>query len=230
MISDFFSHRVVTMQLIIVTTIFLGFSCSNKPLSCFNDNCVYLPNNQVSFDAFFVDSMADTTRYQIQLITSTHRFLFQNKLKYIVERIPNKRLPEKFLSESTTGFIESSERIWLHPPRTAQFKFITQLAPYPEVLLPIKVGDSLSGSINMLGNWGDWSGETSKFYLYVEKDSTLMLEKNIEKIYILKGCGEISSEVSCVKYLFSYNYGFVFWDYSNNKGQRFLMKKSELFN
>ena len=56
-----------------------------------------------------------------------------------------------------------------------QFKFITQLAPYPEVQLPIIKGDSIKGNINMLGNWGKWSGNSSDFYLYVEKDTSLLI-------------------------------------------------------
>lgn len=220
--------RAVVGKFLPITALFFSFSCGNKPMSCFNDKCLYLPDSHSLYDAFFVEKYKDTTYYEIQMFTKKSKFLFQNKLKYIIERTPNTIFPERFLSESTTGFIETKERIWLHPPRTAQFKFITQLAPYPEVQLPINIGDSITGNINMLGNWGDWSGKSSEFYLYVEKDSSLVLNGKLDNIYILKGCGSIQSDISCVKYLFSFTYGFIYAVYKNNKGQQFLMKRSDL--
>ncbi|WP_160171945.1 hypothetical protein [Schleiferia thermophila] len=211
-----------------MTALFFGFSCGNKSISCFNDKCLYLPASNVFYNAVFIEGNKDSTFYEIQMITTKSNFLFQNKLKYIVERIPNLTYPEKFLSESTTGFIETQERIWLHPPRTAQFKFITQLAPYPEVLLPINIGDSISGKINMLGNWGDWSGKSSEFYLNVVKDSTLTINERTDTVYILNGCGKILTEISCVNYLFSFTYGFIYAYYTNNNGQRFIMKRKDI--
>lgn len=220
--------RAVVRKFLIMTALFFGFSCGNKSISCFNDKCLYLPSSHVFYDAVFVESNKDSTFYKIQMKTSRSNFLFQNKMKYIVERTPNLTYPENFLAESTTGFIETKERIWLHPPRTAQFKFITQLAPYPEVLLPINIGDSISGKINMFGNWGEWSGKSSEFYLNVVKDTTLTINEKTDTVYILSGCGEILLATSCVKYLFSFIYGFIYADYTNNNGQRFIMKRKDI--
>lgn len=213
-----------------MTALFFVFACTQRQrsFSCFNEKCLYLPNSQTFYSASFIDDNNDTTHYEIQMVTTNGKFFLQNKLKYIVERVPNSIFPESFLSESTTGFIETEQKIWLHPPRTAQFKFITQLAPYPELQLPITIGDSIRGKINMLGNWGEWSGNSSDFYLYVEKDTSLLIHNKRENVYILKGCGKILSDISCVKYLFSLNNGFIYADYKNNNDEQFIIRHKDL--
>lgn len=222
--------KAVIIKSFFMTVLFFVFACTQRQrsFSCFNEKCLYLPNSQTFYSASFIDDNNDTTHYEIQMVTTNGKFFLQNKLKYIVERVPNSIFPESFLSESTTGFIETEQKIWLHPPRTAQFKFITQLAPYPEVHLPIIKGDSIKGKINMLGNWGEWSGNSSDFYLYVEKDTSLLINNKHENIYILKGCGKILSDISCVKYLFSLDNGFIYADYKNNSDEQFIIRRKDL--
>jgi hypothetical protein len=156
--------------------------------------------------------------------------LFQNKLRYIVERVPNAKHPNTFVSESTTGFTESEKTIWLHPPRADKFKFITQLAPYPEVRFPILIGDTIFGNIQMYSNWGDWTGHASEFYLTTLSDATLHFNSNMEPAYILCGYGTIKQDTACVTYVFSPKLGPVSGAYSNNQGKAFFMKMKHQVN
>lgn len=200
-------------------------SCGQKENACFDKKCIYLSGHDATYMGVFIDQSSDSTLYSIQLKTGGGNFLFQKKMKYIVERMPSLKHPDKFISESTTGFIENNEGIWLHPPRVDKFKFITQLAPYPEVRFPITPGDSLSGSIHMMGNWGDWTGHSSEFYLHVVTDTSIATIDGLEKAYILKGCGSILEKTSCVTYIFSNTRGFIYAKYENSDLETFEMKR-----
>lgn len=219
-----------TAKYFVVSAFLFSFTaCNNFTSSCYNDNCLYLTDTIINYNCQFIHNEGDTTFYDLKLQTSKSFFLLQRKLQYTVERKPNNRFPNGFRSVSTTGFKESSNRVWLHPPRADQFKYITQLAPYPEVKLPVEIGDTLSGNINMLTNWGEWSGKSSNYFLQVETDTTIRVNKKLESAFILKGCGNILEDTSCVTYHFLENHGFVFADYKNNKGERFIMKMKELY-
>jgi hypothetical protein len=200
------------------------FSCSHKNQDCFESNCLFASGNTSIYDAYFIQNDSDTTHYIITLKAGGGKFLMQNKLKYIVERPSSENNPNHFLSESTTGFIESENRIWLHPPRVDKFKFITQLAPYPEVNLPLKMDDTIEGSIKMFAKWDEWTGHSSDYYLTVEADTTVTFMDNMEGGYLLRGCGVILNDTSCVSYIFSLSKGFIYAGYQNNKGEIFEMK------
>jgi len=189
-------------------------------------HCIYMPNNNSEYTGYYVNEARDTTFYKINLISSSKGFLLQKKLKYIVTRLKDKNATSgDYTSESTTGFTEDSNRIWLHPPRADKFKYITQLAPYPEVLFPMTPGDTIKGKIHMVANWGQWSGKSSEYYLTVA--DTLLDKRNNETRYILKGCGHILNDISCVEYLFSLSKGFINAHYSFNGKEHFYMELKE---
>jgi hypothetical protein len=220
------SNYYFTMKNIIPFALiaFTSLNCSKPNSSCFKGNCLYNQGQKSNYQAYFISPTSDTTWYQIKLITEDKLFLFQKKLKYVVERIPNSSFPSSFISESTTGYFEDFNRIWLHPPRTDIFKWMTQLAPYPEVKNPMEIGDTIRGSINMLGNWGAWSGHASSFYLTAVKDSVILNQGQRDSVLVLSGCGNLLEDTSCVTYLFSFTQGFIFAEYQNNKGEKFVMK------
>lgn len=204
----------------IYVSLLLCFSCSSS--KC--DSCIYKADNQkFKFNAYHANlESGDTTYYSIVLKSGSSFFLFQNKLEYKVLRYQTLRKVEwKFKSESTTGFKEDKSHIWLHPPRTDKFKRITQLAPYPQVSIPPKIGEVFDGSIHMATNWGDWSGKSSSYSLKVD---SLFYDANIkEKVAALSGCGHLGEDTCCVKFLFSNRYGFYKWDYVWNQSQKFTM-------
>jgi|GEM_PF-3424696 len=187
-------------------------------------DCIYLNGDTVKFDAFHIGTSSDTTYYTVELITSPSGFLAQRKLNYIVTGYNERnRSTKNLISESTTGFFEDTTRIWLHPPRDDKFEKITQLAPYPEVNLPVRIGDTIKGKITMAFNWGEWNGHSSRYYLAVV-DSTAEVNSN-ETVYTLRGCGTISNDTSCVEYLFSTSRGFVKASYAYKEKEFFYMEQ-----
>ena len=186
-------------------------------------DCIYLNGDTVQFDAYYIASSFDTTFYSVELISSPSRFLAQRKLNYIVTGYNERnRSTKKLISESTTGFFEDTTRIWLHPPRVDKFERITQLAPYPEVNLPLRIGDTIRGKITMAFNWGEWNGHSSRYYLAVV-DSMARANSN-ETVYVLNGCGKILNDSSCVEYLFSTTRGFIKASYAYGGKEFFYME------
>lgn len=186
-----------------------------------NQNKLYQAGKIWYYDAEYHNSDS-LFNYRIELIPGGV-FLLQQKIKWIVI-LPNNNVENEvlFRSEATTGFKENDSEIWLHPPRSHQFKYLTQLAPYPQVKLPLILGDTIKGSINMVSNWGEWNGKSSRYQL-------VLTDKKYSSVYqdtlwLLKGKGILEQDTASVTHWFSKTEGFVSSIYANNKGEYFEMK------
>lgn len=132
----------------------------------------------------------------------------------------NKNLPVyDWMDETKTGIIENTERIWMHPFRDNQFSF-TEVAPFPEINKPLKVGNSWTRELQIHDGWGDWSNTTGKsIYKVIAKES---IDTDYGKI---ENCWKVESESSYPfgksDFLYWYNedLGFVRMNYRNYGGQ-----------
>ena len=88
-------------------------------------------------------------------------------------------------SYSSTGLIENSKNIWMHPNRSALFR-ITQLNPWPFIQKPYKVGNRYSWSLKTGSSWGD--------------ERWLTWEKTVETKYQYEIIGETSVKIGSKKY------------------------------
>lgn len=206
-------------SIMIMVLFALFISCTSK------ENKLYQSGKIWNYEAEYrsVDSLFN---YEIQMIPGGS-FLFQQKIKWLVT-VPDSLRTEGFLfrSDATTGFIESEEKIWLHPPRTHRFKYITQLAPYPQVQFPLVLGDTIKGSINMVGNWGAWNGKSTSYELVLtSKEYSAMYQ---DSLWVLQGRGVLEQDTATVTHRFSETKGFVESLYENNRGVYFYMKLKEV--
>ncbi len=199
--------------------VLLFISCTSK------ENKLYQSEKVWHYEAEYrsADSLFN---YEIQMIPGG-MFLLQQKIKWIVT-LPDSISTNEFLfrSESTTGFKENDSKIWLHPPRTHQFKYITQLAPYPQVQFPLTLGDTISGSINMVSNWGEWNGKSSKYWLVLTDKEYSPVYR--DTLWVLKGEGVLGKDTASVTHRFSQTQGFISSVYKNNKGEYFEMKLKKI--
>ena len=58
-------------------------------------------------------------------------------------QLNKRRLNKHWQNQEITGIIENVEKIWTHPFRSNQYNF-TQVAPFPQVELPLKIGKKWS--------------------------------------------------------------------------------------
>lgn len=142
-----------------------------------------------------------------------------------VERIKafsiNKQLMDRdWMRQETTGFIETSTGLWLHPFRANQYLF-TEIAPFPMLSYSqLEIGKEWLGGITINDGWGDWSNTKVEQKYQVTEVVSLETE-----IGLIDDCYHISS-VSIAKfgnssfdYWFNRKYGFVKMLYRNHEGQ-----------
>ena len=124
---------------------------------------------------------------------------------------------ERFwVSTDTTGVIENTKRVWMHPFRNNEF-FKTELAPFPVIKFP--VSDSIMQSYKMtthiLGNWGLYTGtKTKERYNYIGKVIKSYPTTGEIECYKLIGTGENTKYgISKIEYFYSEIYGFTEMNY-----------------
>lgn len=208
------ANSIITLMLFV-----LLISCTSK------ENELYQSGKVWYYDAEY-RSNNKQFNYDIRMIPGGIFFL-QQKIKWVVE-LPDSIKQGEFLfrSESTTGFIENKSKIWLHPPRTHEFKFITQLAPYPQIQFPLIIGDTIKGNITMTNNWGEWNGKSSNYHLVlIEKEYNSALK---DTLWVLKGEGVLGKDRASATHWFSKSRGFVESIYENNSGEYFKMKLNKI--
>ncbi|WP_370089118.1 hypothetical protein [Ekhidna sp.] len=72
----------------------------------------------------------------------------------------NKGIEEwSWVRQTNTGIIENEGMFWMHPFRQNQYNF-TEVAPFPGVRLPLEIGKTWTGNLNIGDGWGDWKNST----------------------------------------------------------------------
>src|SRR5699024_9124518 len=64
--------------------------------------------------------------------------------------------------EAHTGIIENKKEVWTHPFRSNQY-VLTEIAPFPTVKRPLKIGKAWQSSLKIGKNWGEWSHKKGQF-------------------------------------------------------------------
>lgn len=129
------------------------------------------------------------------------------------------------------GVIENEERIWMHPFRSNQYIF-TEVAPFPEIQLPIQIGKKWSSEIQITEGWGVWN-QTNWRHKYKIVGST---SRNYP-FGFLDNCIKVTAVSSNKRFSkckldlwYHENYGFIELNYKNYKGQQLsiVLQKTEM--
>jgi hypothetical protein len=123
-------------------------------------------------------------------------------------------LSKKWVGETSEGVIENIEEIWMHPFRSNQYNF-TEVAPFPEIKLPLRIGKSWTGTLHIQG-WGDWKN-THKYaeYKVVGKETIETNFGRIENCWKIESKSEFELGESTFDYWFNKELGFVKMKYKN---------------
>ncbi len=138
-------------------------------------------------------------------------------------------LNRKWQNQKTTGIIENVEKIWTHPFRSNQYNF-TQVAPFPQIELPVEKGKKWKDNKISLGEgFGDWNNMKVKSEFEVIEHSDIQTEygkfKNSWKIRAVSTFPLGQSELV---YWYHKNYGFVKLEYMNYGNQRLEIEIIEI--
>ena len=120
--------------------------------------------------------------------------------------------------KSTTGIIESVERVWMHPFRDNQYTF-TEVAPFPSVNLPLEAGKTWSSGLSIYEGWGVWADSRLENSYEVVGYELVELELGNVDAWHIYGVGTATFGTSTHNYWFHPDYGFIKMVYKNYAGQ-----------
>lgn len=121
----------------------------------------------------------------------------------------------------TTGVIENSKNVWLHPHRRKFFR-ILELNPFPYVVLPLEVGSEWSWTLEIGENWSDyrwktWKGSIVNKYSYKVEAIENIQTNLVDSIACFKVVSNAKSAIGITHLTAYYNetLGFVKLMYTN---------------
>jgi len=137
-------------------------------------------------------------------------------------------LNRRWMDKGIEGVIENVDKIWMHPFRFNQFNF-TEVAPFPEVELPLEVGKKWTGSLRIMEGWGDWENTSghSKYEVISNEDINTKLG-HIPNCWRIQSSSRYEFGNSEFKYWFNENLGFVKQEYKNYGGQTLSIELEEV--
>ncbi len=113
----------------------------------------------------------------------------------------------------STGFIENTAKIFIHPPRHNQYS-ITEVAPFPQIIYPIELNKEYK-SLNFIGSgWGDWSNLKMIYNYKIIGKTKITISNNTYDCWIIQSISESELGLSTLKFLFNEQVGFVKMSYS----------------
>ena len=131
-----------------------------------------------------------------------------------------------------TGIVENLKNIWMHPPRSKQFR-ILELNPFPYIQGPYQVGNKWTwsqriGSFWSDARWAEWDDALENTYQYEITDQrTVNTNFGPLKCYEIKASATNEIGNTALVALFNPDYGFVQMDYTNIDGSQIKMELTQ---
>jgi hypothetical protein len=135
--------------------------------------------------------------------------------------------------QSTSGLIENSLNIWMHPHRDKYF-MILELNPFPYIEQPFQVGHKWQWELGIGSHWGDlrwkrWNGSVRNRYEYeIVGREKLKTKIGVQDCWIIKSTA--TSEIGSTSLLAYFNEknGFVKLDYTNIDKSKLIIEIKEI--
>ncbi len=186
----------------------------------------YLGSNNDTLSNSFVNIRATGLRWDQQ--PESQDLIYYEFLDYKADsiKLSNHKINKEFqiwTDNSATGVTENIEQVWMHPIRNNQYKF-TEVAPFPEVHLPLKKGEKWERIVNIGKGWGEWDGQTVKSKYKISGRATYLLEGSEISCWVIKSVAKCSSGKSKLLTLFNEEYGFVKMEYQNYENEKLVFE------
>ena len=107
--------------------------------------------------------------------------------------------------------------------RHNQYLF-TEVAAFPEIMLPAVIGKTWSGRISGLGGWGDWDDMTIVSNYEITDHVNILLKAGKLKCWEIFARSTFDLGESKSLFYFNEDYGFVKMEYLNYKNQKLIFE------
>lgn len=203
---------------------------------------IYTPKKVYHFRAVYLSPQKDTlSDRRVRLVPTGYRWpgattrQVEIQYEYEVDSTDLQRFDphplnptyHNWRSRVRVAATENEEEIWIRPMRHNQYIF-TQVAPFPEVRLPLEKGKSWQSSLR-IRNYGLWSGHEGTLSYMVTGKKKWMLPSG-EKIncWKIESMSEFEFGNSRHTYYFDRELGFVRMEYENYAGESLLIELVEI--
>lgn len=126
-------------------------------------------------------------------------------------------------SQTGEGVIENIEQVWMHPIRINQYKF-TEIAPFPEVKLPLEKGKKWGNPTMIEEGWGEWNGLTIESTYKIAGQTTIKLDDLKIDCWIINSTAKCQLGKSKLTTYFNEEYGFVKMEYQNYENEKLVFE------
>ncbi len=199
---------------------------------------VFKPCRTLSYNAKFYSNVGNIITNETISVSSTGKrwehqpekqdeiainyFFNKDSIKIINQHQLNKTsVNPNWRSQELTGVIENVEKIWTHPFRSNQYNF-TQVAPFPQVELPLSIGKIWTDkNISLKDGFGYWANmKVISTFEVLDKSKITTLYGKFPNSWKIKAVSKFPLGESELTYWFNPEYGFAKMNYINYGGQR----------
>lgn len=139
----------------------------------------------------------------------------------------NKAREITMVKSETTGVIERTNYVWMHPIRSNQYHF-TEVAPFPQIKLPVIEGEEWESELNIYEGWGGWSNEIIKWKYKILEDKLVDIPFGEFKSTRIESFATTTFGTSTAQMWFHDEYGFVKTIIKNYAGQILSIELAEI--
>lgn len=131
--------------------------------------------------------------------------------------------PRNWMKNYQEGVLQSKNKVWMHPLRQNQY-ILTELAPFPEIILPIKQDTSWKTTLWIYKAFGTFEGTVECVYTLSKQEER---DYNFGKLncwkIVAKGTHDKLGENTAI-YYFNETYGFTEMNYHFFNNQKIKLK------
>jgi len=208
-----------------------GYDTLKKEASILRTNEIFIKNRKYIYSAIFSKENKTLSKSTVEMITNNERWdtepNIQEEIIYeydysaqdsidFAPYLNSLGINRAWKKQSRTGIIENVEKVWMHPIRDNQF-VTTEVAPFPEVLLPLDIGKKWTGTINIGHGWGNWSNKSiaTEYEVARRVEKQFPFSKEPINFWEVKAKSSFSFGTSHATFLFHPKYGFAEMVYQN---------------
>ncbi len=181
-----------------------------------SEPAIYKPDREWIYKGYFFNKDGDIIDSQIVLLKVPGGDFLGQQIKITWNY-------NKTGAVVTTGVVDTPDRVWIHPPRSGDFRF-TELTPFPEIHKPLKEREKWEGTLYIGKGWDEWEGLTvKKYYEIIGQKEVSTLFKDFPECWQINAKTESKKGTYKATFYFHPEYGFVKCEYTKPNGEQVIL-------
>lgn len=204
---------------------------------------IFSTNRKFYYDVLYLHSSDTISKGDLSIKVTGQRWSFDDKQREILyryegsgwskEKIASFHKKHKYpihknwVKFSNTGVIETTHKVWMHPPRSNEFRWL-ELTPFPEVQMPLKEGKKWSSTISTHEGWGSFSNKNIFSSYSIDKKTNYQVNNKNYESYLINASSKVDDLVFESKFVFSKEVGFLAFNYHSPYDEDLTIKLTDV--